>query len=193
MEKKSPKKGYKHTEEHRQKISKTLSGRQLAEEHKKKISEEHLGKRLGKRHTEESKQKSREAQLGRKHTEESKQKMSKAQLGKQRTEEFKQKISKARLGKPFTKEHKQNISKGHWKGGSELSQAREEEKHRGFGFIPLNDNFIGAEAHHLDKELILYIPKELHKSVYHNQFTGQGMEEMNNLACEYVYGIKTEE
>ena len=98
------------------------------------------------------------------------------------TKETKQKIGEAQLGE-----------KNHgWKGGSELSRARSEEKRRGFGFIPLNDNFIGAEGHHLDKELVLYIPKECHHSVPHNVHTGQGMEEITNLACEYVYGIKTE-
>ena len=33
----------------------------------------------------------------------------------------------------------------------------------------------------------------MHRTVYHNIHTRQGMEEINNLACEYVYGIKTGE
>ena len=73
-----------------------------------------------------------------------------------------------------------------WNGG----RAAAEERRRGFGFIPLNEKFPRSAAHHLDKELVLYIPKELHNSVYHNMHTGQGMEEINNLACEYVYGIE---
>ena len=75
-----------------------------------------------------------------------------------------------------------------WKGGPEEARARSEEKHRGFGFIPLNKNFVGAEGHHLDTHFVLYIPEELHRSVYHNMFTGQGMKEINDLAIRSVYG-----
>ena len=62
-------------------------------------------------------------------------------------------------------------------------------RRRQLGFVELNERFIGSEAHHLDKELVLYIPKELHQSIRHNVWNGMGMEEINNLACEYVYGV----
>lgn len=75
-----------------------------------------------------------------------------------------------------------------WKGGSEASKKRSEQKRRGFGFIPINKNFIGAEAHHLDTHFVLYIPKVLHRSVYHNVMTGQGMKEINDLAIRSIYG-----
>lgn len=123
------------------------------------------------------------------------------------TEETKQKISennaKFWLDKPFSEEHKQHLSENHadfrgeksprWKGGEEAWKKRMQEKRRGFGFIPLNDKFQDSDAHHLDKDFVLYLPRELHQSVRHNIFTGEGMEEINNLACEYVYGIKMEE
>ena len=57
------------------------------------------------------------------------------------------------------------------------------------GFIELNDYFEGAHAHHIDKEFVLYIPRELHRSVYHNMWSGEGMEEINVLAFEFVYGV----
>ena len=62
-------------------------------------------------------------------------------------------------------------------------------KRRNLGFIELNDHFDGAEAHHIDKEFVLYIPKELHRSVWHNVWTGQGMEEINEKAIEWAYGV----
>ena len=62
-------------------------------------------------------------------------------------------------------------------------------KRRNLDFIELNDYFDGGEAHHIDKEFILYIPRDLHRSVWHNVWSGQGMEEINELAIEWAYGI----
>ena len=62
-------------------------------------------------------------------------------------------------------------------------------KRRNLDFIELNDHFDGAEAHHIDKEFVLYIPKELHRSVWHNVWNGKGMEEINEKAIEWVYGV----
>ena len=62
-------------------------------------------------------------------------------------------------------------------------------KRRNLGFIELNDYFDGAEAHHINKTFVLYIPKEIHRSVWHNVWTGQGMEEINEIAIDWAYGI----
>lgn len=43
----------------------------------------------------------------------------------------------------------------------------------------INSFFVGAEAHHMDKELVVYIPRKLHRSIYHNVFSGKGMDEIN--------------
>ena len=58
-------------------------------------------------------------------------------------------------------------------------------KCRQLGFIPLNELFEGSEAHHIDKERVIYIPKKLHRSIYHNNFTGQGMDKINTLAVQW--------
>ena len=62
-------------------------------------------------------------------------------------------------------------------------------KRRQLDFIELNEHFNDSEAHHIDKEFVLYIPRELHRSVFHNVWTGKGMEEINEMAIEWVYGI----
>ena len=62
-------------------------------------------------------------------------------------------------------------------------------KRRQLDFIELNDHFDGAEAHHIDKEFVLYISKELHCSIWHNVWTGQGMKEINEKAIEWAYGV----
>lgn len=66
-------------------------------------------------------------------------------------------------------------------------------KRRSWGYKPLNQPFNDSEFHHLhkdldgneDHEIGLFIPKELHRSLYHNWKTGQGMDEINKLALEW--------
>jgi len=59
-------------------------------------------------------------------------------------------------------------------------------KRRALGFDPLNEPFSGCAAHHIDRERVIYIPLELHKSVGHNVFTGYRMEEINSLAFQWL-------
>lgn len=59
-------------------------------------------------------------------------------------------------------------------------------KHRALGFIPLNEWFGGCEAHHLDHDRVVYIPRELHRSIHHDQRTGQNMNQINALALQWL-------
>ena len=59
-------------------------------------------------------------------------------------------------------------------------------KRRGLGFIPINESFSDSEAHHIDKEFVLYIPKEIHQSVFHNIWTGLRIKEINDKAFEWL-------
>jgi len=59
-------------------------------------------------------------------------------------------------------------------------------KRRELGFKPLNEPFPQCEGHHINKEYVVYIPKELHKSIFHNVWTGKNMEIINKLALEYL-------
>ena len=149
---------------------------------------------LNKHHTKESRQKMSKARLGKKFTEEHKQ-----HLSKSKSKQHKQKIGDANRGKKRSKEAKLKYKLNHadftkekhpnWKGGEKASQKRIDAKRKEFGFVELNEWFEGCEGHHLDKELVLYIPKKLHQSVRHSVLTGKNIEEINNLACEYVYGV----
>ena len=76
---------------------------------------------------------------------------------------------------------------GNWKGGYDAWRKRADKKHRGFGFIPINKNFIGAEGHHIDINFVIYIPKELHRSIAHSVITGKNMSEINEAAFAYTY------
>ena len=64
---------------------------------------------------------------------------------------------------------------------------RKQCEKRGLGFRSLNKWFRGSHAHHIDKERVIYIPAELHNSVFHNLNTGKGMDKINDLAWDFLY------
>ena len=74
-----------------------------------------------------------------------------------------------------------------------LDKARETAKkynnkrYRQFSFIPLNKPFEGSEAHHICPTFVIYIPKELHRSIKHSVLKWQNMNRINKLAWEVVY------
>jgi hypothetical protein len=59
-------------------------------------------------------------------------------------------------------------------------------KRKKLGYNPINEYFEGSHYHHLrydangnkDNDIGIHIPGRLHNSVFHNGFTGQGMEEI---------------
>ena len=52
--------------------------------------------------------------------------------------------------------------------------------------IKMNDYFIGSDAHHITKSIIVYIPSVLHQHIKHNLKTGYNMGEINMLATQYI-------
>ena len=64
---------------------------------------------------------------------------------------------------------------------------QQKARRRGMGFKPLNEKFDGAHAHHVDGAQVIYIPEELHRSVYHEMASGRGMHEINALAFQYLF------
>jgi len=59
-------------------------------------------------------------------------------------------------------------------------------KRRCFGFIPLNDYFDDCVAHHINKDLIIYIPQDIHRSFYHSVLQNRNMVEINSLAFTWL-------
>jgi hypothetical protein len=57
-------------------------------------------------------------------------------------------------------------------------------------FLSINNWFVGSVGHHITKEYVMYIPKELHRSVSHNIHTGFNMNLINYEAFKWYYGFK---
>jgi len=81
--------------------------------------------------------------------------------------------------------HKQWKEKN-WEKYLESERKTYNKRSRNFDFIPLNEYFEGAEAHHIDRVYIIYIPKELHKSIYHSVLKDINMDTINALAFNYL-------
>lgn len=64
-------------------------------------------------------------------------------------------------------------------------------KRRCLGYITLNKFFEGSEGHHIGRDYVIFIPKELHRSVYHNFFKGTNMKEINASALDYLFTSAT--
>ena len=75
----------------------------------------------------------------------------------------------------------------------EIDKKHHNKRDRNLGFIPLNQYFEGLEAHHIDKERIIYIPKEYHRSITHNLETGKNMPLINAIAWDYLIESKIAE
>lgn len=67
-----------------------------------------------------------------------------------------------------------------------ISGGKHRAKRRCLNFIPLNKPFEGSSPHHINKNVVIFIPKEIHFSVYHNIWNGYGMEKINNLALNFL-------
>lgn len=85
--------------------------------------------------------------------------------------------------KPYLQTHKDYISQQRKK-----RDKKHKAKHRQLGFIPLNKWFTDSEAHHIDFEYVVFIPKELHTSIRHNIWTGKNMNDINAKVFDWLFG-----
>ena len=85
----------------------------------------------------------------------------------------------------YRKEHRdeKSVYNKQWR---ELMRKHESKRQRSLGFVPLNEWFEGSEAHHIDRERVIYIPKEYHQGIRHNVWTGRNMDEINAVAFNYL-------
>lgn len=181
--------GIPRSEETKLKISKANKGRKFSDEIRLKFSIIHKGKMTGEAHP----------MWGKHSSEETKRKISlhhadfrgeKHPLwGTHPSQETIEKQKQNR--KPLCGEKNPN-----WTGGRRLSSARDRAiRKRELGFIPLNGweaTTKGFVGHHIDKEHVLYIPLDLHKTTKHKQKDEQSMKKINQIAISWYieyYGL----
>ena len=52
----------------------------------------------------------------------------------------------------------------------------------------LNDRFHGSEGHHINRDTVIFIPKELHRHLYHNLKNNDNINIINILSYQYLNG-----
>lgn len=118
-------------------------------------------------------------------------------VGIPKTEASKIKSRLSKLGKRFSEEHIRHLSESHkgkftgesnwnWKGGNRIAWAKSHHRRRQLKFIPLNKPFDGSDGHHFDKEHVVYIPKDIHKLVWHSVFSEVNLGYINSLALFWL-------
>lgn len=103
------------------------------------------------------------------------------------------KIKPTFLGKHHKESTKEKVrGKNHYRynGGSKIWRRKQNNKRKGLGFIQINEYFDNSESHHLNKNFVLFIPKELHQSIRHNVWNGYNMEEINDLAIKWYFNYE---
>jgi excinuclease UvrABC ATPase subunit len=167
----------------------THKGKHHTEETKRKISKNHVDN-SGENHS----------MFGKHHTEEAKCKMLKnhanvsgensPMFGRHHTEEAKNKMSERKQGM-YNGDKNPNFGKfgkksANWKGGKKLVRARVDAKRRKlFGFIPHNKPQENFHGHHLDFNHVIFIPVELHRSIWHSVTKNINMDLINDVACDW--------
>jgi hypothetical protein len=68
----------------------------------------------------------------------------------------------------------------------ELTKEAHDKRRRSLGFEPVNKPFENSNGHHMsDGITVIYIPNWLHRLVWHNHNTGQGMDKMDSFAVRW--------
>ena len=70
--------------------------------------------------------------------------------------------------------------------GRESFAKSQAKRDRNLGYNPINNHFEGSEGHHLNEDLVMYIPKDLHKSISHSVLKDRNMQEINNASFEWL-------
>ena len=56
-----------------------------------------------------------------------------------------------------------------------------------FGFVPLNKPFEGAVGHHINKQQVIYMPDNVHRSIWHSVLKNINMDAINTVAFNWLY------
>ena len=87
----------------------------------------------------------------------------------------------------YMRDYMKAYRKDHPKRIREISSVEKARRHRELPTdTVLNEYFEGANLHHMTPSVAVYIPKTLHRSVFHNLKTGQGMDEINAKALDWL-------
>ena len=51
----------------------------------------------------------------------------------------------------------------------------------------MNEKSPGFDSHHISRDTVIHIPYRIHHSIYHNIWTGENMDKINDIAFDWLY------
>ena len=96
----------------------------------------------------------------------------------------------AKYHKNWVKENPEKIScigKRCNKNNPEIKRRNNSIRKRELGYKPINKKDGNNVGHHIDKNCVIYIPKNMHISIQHAQHDKESMRKINTLAIQVVY------
>lgn len=66
------------------------------------------------------------------------------------------------------KEKINDVNKKHYIEHKDYYASKDNKRKREMGYNPLNTRFEGSHGHHIDTKNVIFIPKDVHRSIYHN-------------------------
>jgi hypothetical protein len=132
------------------------------------------------------------AKKGKRASLETRMKMSMSAKGRVKSPETCARLSAALMGKTVSAETRAKQSEAHWKGGKKVSGQKHHSQRRLLGFVPLNKPLSDCVAHHVDNERVIYMPQELHRSIFHRQRDDLGMAKINAVAYNFLFKQEVE-
>ena len=175
------------------------AGYHQSAETRAKISASHMG--ISHPQSPETRAKQSASHMGHPTSLETRVKQSATRLGSHPSPETRAKLWITNWGRPVSFETRQKMSAAQanpstetrakrsaaqWKGGPAISNHKRYAKRRKLGFVPLNSWFVDCEGHHVDEEQVIFMPKDLHRSIFHRLSSGKGMTEMNAIAYNFL-------
>lgn len=70
--------------------------------------------------------------------------------------------------------------------GKECNKRKKQKHYRELGWVLINKKFSGSEGHHVDRNNVIFIPIELHESIWHNVYTGKNMVAINTITFFFL-------
>jgi hypothetical protein len=63
---------------------------------------------------------------------------------------------------------------------------KDAKRKREMEFSPLNIRFDDSHGHHIDNKIVIFIPKDIHRSIYHNHKKPETMNNINIVAWDFL-------
>lgn len=97
-------------------------------------------------------------------------------------------LKEKKLEREANPEHFREMGKQRYHKNPTPTKRANARRKRELGFVPLNEPFSDADAHHIDETYVVYMPSSIHRSFYHNlKKPDKNLDILNSVAYAEIY------